>query len=132
MATSKGVIQGYTGVAAVDEKTHIIIDTQAHGTGSEQALLIPVIAATQQDCVPFEHRTKCLRTPDKTKTRQVTFFQGKRGQPSETDPMKIKIDSAAGRHMIPRRFATVEPVFGNLHSNKRLYRFTLGGKTKVD
>lgn len=46
MATSKGVIQGYTGVAAVDEKAQIIVDAQAHGTGSEQALLEPVIEAT--------------------------------------------------------------------------------------
>ena len=34
--------------------------------------------------------------------------------------------------MITRRFATVEPVFGNLRANKRLHRFTLRGKTKVD
>jgi transposase len=43
MATSKGVIQGYTGVAAVDGKHQIIVEAQAHGTGSEQALLMPVI-----------------------------------------------------------------------------------------
>ena len=47
MATSKGVIQGYTGVAAVDAKHQIIVEAQAHGTGSEQELLIPVVAALQ-------------------------------------------------------------------------------------
>ena len=31
-----------------------------------------------------------------------------------------------------RRFATVEPVFGNLRYNKGLDRFTLRGKKKVD
>lgn len=86
----------------------------------------------QQDCVPCERRNECLRKPDKTKTRQVSFFLGKRGGPSETDKMKIKIDSAIGKAMITRRFATVEPVFGNLRGNKRLNRFTLRGKTKVD
>ena len=45
MATSKGVVQGYTGVATVDEKSQIIVDAQAHGTGSEQALLLPVVKA---------------------------------------------------------------------------------------
>lgn len=45
MATSKGVIQGYTGVAAVDGKHQIIVEAQAHGTGSEQALLMPVVNA---------------------------------------------------------------------------------------
>ena len=46
MSTSKGVVQGYTGVATVDEKAQIIVDAQAHGTGSEQELLLPVIKAT--------------------------------------------------------------------------------------
>jgi transposase len=46
MATSKGVIQGDTGVAAVDEKNQIIVEAQAHGTGSEQELLVPVVEAT--------------------------------------------------------------------------------------
>lgn len=34
--------------------------------------------------------------------------------------------------MVARRFATVEPVFGNLMANKRLDRFTLRGREKVD
>ena len=45
MCTSKGVIQGYTGVAAVDGKHQIIVEAQAHGTGSEQELLVPVVRA---------------------------------------------------------------------------------------
>ena len=45
MATSKGVIQGYCGVAAVDDKHQIIIEAQAHGTGSEQELLMPIVDA---------------------------------------------------------------------------------------
>ena len=45
MATDKGVIQGYTGVAAVDAKHQIIVEAQAHGTGSEQELLLPVVEA---------------------------------------------------------------------------------------
>ena len=45
MATGKGVIQGYTGVAAVDAAHQIIVEAQAHGTGSEQELLIPIVTA---------------------------------------------------------------------------------------
>ena len=253
MATSKGVIQGYTGVAAVDAKHQIIVEAQAHGTGSEQELLIPVVKAikatqtksplindtslitadagyhsednlkelatlevdaliadnkmrsrderftdqgkykalpdpvhdkgvkakqaaryqpkdfkhdpqagtctcpagkqlygdgsgcviggraairfkgAQRDCVPCEHRERCLRTPETTKVRQVTFFQGKAdGSVSYTDKMKQRIDSAEGRIRYGRRFATVEPVFGNLRHNKQLNRFTLRGRAKVD
>ena len=45
MATGKGVIQGYTGVAAVDKAHQIIVEAQAHGTGSEQEALLPMVQA---------------------------------------------------------------------------------------
>lgn len=48
MATGKGVIQGYTGVAAGDRKHQIIVEAQAHGTGSEQELLSPVVTAVKK------------------------------------------------------------------------------------
>lgn len=43
MTTSKGTIQGYNGVATVDQKHQIIIDAQAFGEGQEQHTLKPVI-----------------------------------------------------------------------------------------
>jgi hypothetical protein len=253
MATSKGVIQGYTGVDAVDAKHQIIVEAQAHGTGSEQELLLPVVKAiktaktktplindtslvtadadyhsednpkelatlevdaliadnamrgrderfagqdkykalpdpihdkggkpkqaaryqpkdfkhdpqagtcicpaekqlygdgsgciiggraairfkgAQRDCMPCTHRDRCLLTPEKTKVRQVAFFQGNAdGTESYTDKMKARIDSPEGRIQYGRRFATVEPVFGNLRHNKQLNRFTLRGRAKVD
>jgi len=249
MATSKGVIQGYVGVAAVDAQHQIIVEAQAHGTGSEQALLMPVVEATaslrtdqtlitadagyhsdanvtalaegnipaliadngmrqrderfkdqgkhkakpdplynkegmkpkkaglyrpedfdydrqagtcicpagkvlyqngancihngyiavkfqgaQRDCIPCTERDKCLRTPEKTKTRQVCFFRGKADPTAEnySDIMKRAIDSPEGKALYGRRFATVEPVFGNIRYNKGLDRFTLRGQKKVD
>jgi len=47
MATEKGVIQGYTAVAAVDDKHQIIVQAQAHGVGQEQELLLPMVEALQ-------------------------------------------------------------------------------------
>lgn len=248
MATGKGVIQGYTGVAAVDDRAQVIVEAQAHGTGSEQEVLLPVVKATaplrrsetlitadagyhseanlqalaeaaipaliadtgmrqrderfqeqgrhqdkpdplhdkgktakapkrfrpadfdydpdagtcrcpagkalyqngsncrhngylstkftgaQRDCVPCALRERCLRTPEKTRVRQVSFFRGKAPDTpeSQTDRMKRAIDSEEGRRRYGRRFATVEPVFGNLRGNKRLDRFTLRGQKKVD
>jgi hypothetical protein len=78
--------------------------------------------------------TRCLRTPEKTKTRQVAFFQGKAVSTPEshTDRMKKRIDSPEGRALYGERFATVEPVFGNLRHNKGLDRFTLRGQAKID
>ena len=47
MTTSKGTIQGYTGVAAVDKKHQIIVDAQAFGEGQEHHVLQPVLKAIQ-------------------------------------------------------------------------------------
>ena len=47
MATSKGVLQGYTAVAAVDSKAQIIVAAQAHGSGSEQSVLLPMVQRTE-------------------------------------------------------------------------------------
>ncbi|KRB85156.1 IS1182 family transposase [Noviherbaspirillum sp. Root189] len=52
MATGKGVIQGYTGAATVDAACQIIVAAQAHGSGSEQSLLLPMIEHAQ----PFANK----------------------------------------------------------------------------
>jgi transposase len=246
MATDKGVMQGYCGVAAVDAKHQVIVEAQAHGTGSEQALLVPVVKALspmmakdslitadagyhseanlaalakmevsaliadngmrrrderfagqakhrakpdplhnkcprKQDALfrpqdfaydPVAHtcvcpagnslysnganctvngrthhkfqgslsscgsctlRAKCLRHPEKTATRQVAFFDKNQASPlPHTRRMKERIDSEEGKRLYGQRFATVEPVFGNIRHNKRLNRFTLRGQKKVD
>ena len=64
----------------------------------------------------------------------MAIFQGRheKAQESALDRMKRKIDSEQGREMITRRFATVEPVFGNIRHNKGMNRFTLRGQAKVD
>lgn len=46
MATAKGVIQGYTAVAAVDSQHQVIVAAKAHGSGSEQGTLLPMIRST--------------------------------------------------------------------------------------
>lgn len=255
MATGKGVIQGYTGVAAVDRAHQIIVEAQAYGTGSEQEVLLPVVTALQavpglltgqslitadagyhseanlhalaaqhvdaliadhamrqrdarfatqprhraapdplfdksrpqpappptryhprdftydaaartcvcpagkslyrtgrqvvingyvgaqfrgakRDCLPCPHRPQCLRTPDRTATRQVLFVHGRvtpKPKPdTATARMRRRIDAPEGRAQYGQRFATVEPVFGNLCHNKGLDRFTLRGRRKVD
>ncbi|MDP1790296.1 MAG: IS1182 family transposase [Methylibium sp.] len=43
MATSKGVIQGYAAQAAVDSERQIIVAAEVIGSGSEQAMLLPMI-----------------------------------------------------------------------------------------
>lgn len=43
MKTSHGVLQGYTGVVAVDAKHQVIVQAQAYGQGQEHGLLEPTI-----------------------------------------------------------------------------------------
>ena len=47
MPTSKGVIQGYDGLAVVDGKHQIIVEAQAYGEGQEHGLLIPMLEGAQ-------------------------------------------------------------------------------------
>jgi hypothetical protein len=46
--------------------------------------------------------------------------------------MAGKVDSELGRKIYPQRFAVAEPVFANIRTHKRLDRFTLRGKAKVN
>jgi len=249
MATSKGVIQGYTGVAAVDAAHQIIVVAQAHGTGSAQKLLVPIVEAlqplrgtttlitadagyqseanlraldmmsvealiadrdlrkrderfaTQARHQPGPHplhdktvapttstptvfttaeftydakartcmcpagkslyrsgghgrprttsaRTSAVRSVTAVRSRYARSACGRRTPrrcaPSRsftdastptgprTRRMQARIDTSEGREASGRRFATVEPVFGNLRANKRLDRFTLRARAKVN
>jgi hypothetical protein len=86
-------------------------------------------SSAQRDCEKCPLRAQCLRHPQRSKRRQVAIFVGKHVSAREkaSDRMKRRIDSEHGREMIGRRFATVEPVFGNLRANKKMNRFTLRG-----
>src|SRR5204863_4246593 len=87
----------------------------------------------KRDCAPCPLRTQCLRTPDMTPVRNVAFGRGRVGVTiSHTEQMRQRIDSPEGRAQYAQRFATVEPVFGNLRYNKGLDRFTLRSRAKVD
>jgi len=49
MKTSHGVIQGYNGVAVVDEKTQVIVHAEAFGAAQEHDLLKPMIEGTREN-----------------------------------------------------------------------------------
>ena len=46
--------------------------------------------------------------------------------------MKRRVDSDEGKEIYGHRMSVVEPVFGNLTANKKLSRFSLRGKRKVN
>lgn len=260
MTTSKGTIQGYNGVAAVDKKHQIIIDAQAFGEGQEHHTLAPMLESiekrfkrlrisesiyetgvkvtadtgfaneanmkylherkingyvpdnkfrsrdtrfadqktkygkrhqskkstgshhskqvipasefefdpVEQTCICpagerlscrgeytdsngnhkiwFEGRLrqcrdcplnqKCMKNPETAKKnkghgRVVTFILADKRGPNYTDWMKHRVDSDEGKQIYSHRMSVVEPVFGNIGTCKKLDRFSLRGKSKV-
>ncbi|GGW73895.1 IS1182 family transposase [Alishewanella tabrizica] len=256
MTTSKGTIQGYNGVAAVDKKHQIIVDAQAFGEGQEHHTLVPVLEKIKQrykrmgisedifagntivtadtgfaneannrflyeqhingyvpdnqfrkrdpkfseqkqkygkrhqdktkgqkpifpstafvfdpiamtcicpagnrltnwgirtepngrqrvlfsgrllHCRNCDLKEQCMQTPEsanhrKGSGRQVSFLLRANASPNYTDWMKQRVDSELGKQIYSHRMSVVEPVFGNIGTNKGLKRFSLRGKTKV-
>lgn len=257
MTTSKGTIQGYNGVAAVDKKHQVIIDAQAFGEGQEQHTLQPVLETIKEryrrlklshniyqdntivtadtgfaneannqylhenkinayipdnrfrsrdpkfsqqkskygkrsdyrntktvTVIPAsefnlnpKHKTcicpagedmwlknegldargnyklffegrltkcrscglkqQCMTNPASANTRkghgrQVSFILENKRAPNYTDWMKHRVDSDKGKQIYSHRMSVVEPVFGNIGTNKGLNKFSVRGKRKVD
>lgn len=65
------------------------------------------------------------------KGRQVSFALDQNRSPNYTDWMKHRVDSPEGKRIYSHRMSVVEPVFGNIGTTKRLDRFSLRGKRKV-
>ena len=86
------------------------------------------------DCKQCSLQQQCMRLPPTNRGRQVAIRIGEIEHPAPNvlKQMQEKIDSRQGRHIYSQRIGTVEPVFGNINTNKRLNRFSLRGKTKVN
>lgn len=86
------------------------------------------------DCKTCAVQQQCMRKPVTDRGRQVSIRIGEatRNTPNILKQMQEKVDSRQGRHIYSQRIGTVEPVFGNINTNKRLNRFSLRGKEKVN
>jgi transposase len=86
--------------------------------------------ARPEDCAACPLRSRCLKKAD-TPRRNLSI-QVKSQDPNLIDEMKAKIDSDEGKRIYGRRLGIVEPVFSNICVQKRMHRFTLRSKLKVD
>ncbi len=86
--------------------------------------------AAEEDCRGCLLRPRCLYGTD-AKRKHLAVPIGTEGI-NLSKQMVEKIETAEGRRIYPKRLAIVEPVFANLRINKRLDRFTLRGKVKVN
>jgi hypothetical protein len=92
--------------------------------------LYRIYGAQEQDCKGCMVRGKCLNRNGRG-PRTLSVPLGPDGI-NLTKLMIEKIESDQGRRIYPQRIAIVEPVFANLRIHKRLDRFTLRGKIKVN
>ena len=92
--------------------------------------LYDIYHARQEDCANCPLRSSCLSEPA-TPCRFLSVRVDDQ-TPNLIDEMKTKIDTPKGKQIYARRLAIVEPVFANICVQKRLNRFTLRTKTKVD
>jgi hypothetical protein len=86
--------------------------------------------ARVEDCAACPLRARCLKKADTV--RRNLSIQGKSQSPNLIDEMKARIDSDQGKQIYARRLGIVEPVFANICVHKRMHRFTLRSKRKVD
>jgi len=87
-------------------------------------------------CRNCEIKYQCMKNPSsadhrKGSGRQVSFILDHKRKPNYTDWMKHRVDSDKGKLIYSHRMSVVEPVFGNIGTNKGLNRFSLRSKKKV-
>jgi transposase len=89
-----------------------------------------IYVAEEQDCQRCPLQLRCL-TARGGKQRYLWVPIGVE-LTNFSKRMAGKVDSELGRKIYPQRFAVAEPVFANIRTHKRLDRFTLRGKVKVN
>ena len=86
--------------------------------------------ARVEDCAACPVKARCLSKP--TSSRRYLSVPVDTQPPNLIDEMKAKIDTDQGKQIYARRLGIVEPVFANICVQKRMNRFTLRTKLKVD
>jgi len=89
-----------------------------------------VYHARPEDCATCPLKARCLSKT--TTSRRYLSIQVDTQQPNLIDAMKAKIDTEQGKRIYARRLGIVEPVFANICVHKRMNRFTLRTKLKVN
>jgi hypothetical protein len=87
-------------------------------------------AADEKSCQACEQRRNCL-SKKTSKRRWLSVYYDK-PLAEYVRCMIKKMDSDEGRRKYDERFGMVEPVFANIRTQKRMDRFTLRGKRKVN
>ncbi|MGH8694489.1 MAG: transposase, partial [Burkholderiales bacterium] len=119
MKTGHGVIQGYTGVAAVDSEHQVVVHAEAFGVGQENALLPQVLDATAEH---FES----LGQPDALKDVAVTADAGYHSE----DTLKKLADQEIDAYVADTNFRKRDPRFAEAYRHKPEERQRVPGERR--
>ena len=143
MRTAKGVVQGYTGVALVDQKHQMIVNAAAFGEGQEHGLLIPVIEGARENLAtdPFRgaacwpmRGTRARRTRNTCARRRSTATwpircsengtRALRCRTTQTDAGGRAVRKAEAGSEVPTKDFAIAPDHSHAicPAGKRLYR----------
>ena len=88
--------------------------------------------ADPRDCEMCTVREGCISKKGNRGKKKILMIPIESEGRNYSKEMAAKIDTERARKLYPRRAAIVEPVFANIRTQKRLDRFTLRGKIKVN
>ncbi len=108
MKTSKGVLQGYTGVGVVDAKHQVIVHGKAYGEAQEHGLLQPMLDATR------EHFRAIARSADILREVAVTADAGYHSEAN----MKYLFDEGIEGYVADTLFRKRDPRFNTAERHK--------------
>ena len=84
------------------------------------------------DCETCTTRQECINNKGEKGKKRTLMIAIESESRNHSKEMATKIDTEPARKIYLRRAAIVEPVFANIRTQKRLDRFTLRGKLKVN
>lgn len=111
MKTSKGVIQGYNGIATSDSKRQIIVHAGAYGQGPEHDLLQPVVEGTEEN---FSE----IGSPDIWAGVRLTADSGFHKEKN----MEMLADKQIDGYVADNQMRKRDPRFANAGSHKERHR----------
>jgi len=88
--------------------------------------------ADARNCEVCTEREGCISKKGKKGKRKYLLIPVESERRNYSQEMAAKMDTERGREIYPHRIKIAEPVFANIRTQKRLDRFTLRGKIKVN
>jgi hypothetical protein len=111
MKTSKGVIQGYNGVATADSKRQIVVHAEAFGQGPEHDLLQPMVEGTEENF-------SAIGAPDVFVDTRLTADSGFHTEKN----MEMLAEKGIDGYVADNQFRKRDPLFRDYGRHKEQHR----------